>query len=132
GNHDFVDCAVHKDARQVPGVLVIRPNAPLFFGNAEAVLLDVGQRARRGGTSTIVLSLEETDDLDSSALEAISEFRQAMISQKRLLILARVHDRVRTILERGGLADLAATSTFSVDDAVRAAPAATSVGRTKA
>jgi MFS superfamily sulfate permease-like transporter len=124
GDHDFVDCAVHRDARQIPGVLVIRPNAPLFFGNAEAVLVEVGQRARAGGVSTIVLSLEETDDLDSSALEAISDFRQAMTAQKRMLILARVHDRVRTILERGGLADLAATSTFSVDDAVRKAGAA--------
>lgn len=121
GDHDFVDCYVHKDASQIPGVLVIRPNAPLFFGNAEAVLVDVGQRARAEGASTIVLSLEETDDLDSSALEAISDFRQAMMAQKRVLILARVHDRVRTILERGGLADLADTSTFSVDDAVQMA-----------
>jgi len=122
GDHDFVDCAVHEDARQIPGVLVIRPNAPLFFGNAEAVLVEVGRRARSKGDSTIVLSLEETDDLDSSALEAISDFRQGMTAQKRVLILARVHDRVRTILERGGLADLAATSTFSVDDAVKMAP----------
>ena len=123
GDHDFVDCSVHKDASQIPGVLVIRPNAPLFFGNAEAVLMDVGRRARAEKSSTIVLSLEETDDLDSSALEAISDFRQAMTAQRRVLILARVHDRVRTTLERGGLADLASTSTFSVDDAVRAAPA---------
>lgn len=129
GNHDFVDSTVHSDARQIPGILVIRPNAPLFFGNAEAVLVDVGQRARSERASTIVLSLEETDDLDSSALEAISEFRQAMTVQKRLLILARVHDRVRSVLERGGLADLAATSTFSVDDAVRAAPAPTAQSR---
>jgi MFS superfamily sulfate permease-like transporter len=121
GDHDFVDCSVHKDAGQIPGVLVIRPNAPLFFGNAEAVLVNVAQRARAQRASTIVLSLEETDDLDSSALEAISDFKQAMTAQNRALILARVHDRVRTILERGGLAGLAATSTFSVDDAVRMA-----------
>jgi anti-anti-sigma factor len=123
GDHDFVDCAVHADARQIPGVLVIRPNAPLFFGNVEAVLEEVGQQARNKSASTIVLSLEETDDLDSSALAAISEFRRAMTAQKRVLILARAHDRVRAILERAGLADLAATSTFSVDDGVRMAGA---------
>ncbi len=121
GDHDFVDCAVHTNARQIPGILVIRPNAPLFFGNTEAVLEEVGRQARTQGASTIVLSLEETDDLDSSTLAAISEFRQAMAAQERALILARVHDRVRTILERGGLADLAAASTFSVDDGVRMA-----------
>ena len=123
GDHDFVDCAVHTDARQIPGILVIRPNAPLFFGNAEAVLVEVAKRAQSEKASTIVLSLEESDDLDSGALEAIAEFREAMAAQKRHLILARVHDRARTVLERGGLADLAKDSTFSVDDAVRAAPA---------
>jgi anti-anti-sigma factor len=123
GEHDFVDCAIHTDARQIPGVLVIRPNAPLFFGNAEAVLEEVAQQARNKAATSIVLSLEETDDLDSSTLAALSEFRQAMAAQSRVLILARVHDRVRTVLGRGGLADLAATSTFSVDDGVRMASA---------
>ncbi|HEX3423111.1 MAG TPA: SulP family inorganic anion transporter [Sphingomicrobium sp.] len=122
GDHDFVDCAAHPDARQIPGLLVIRPNAPLFFGNAETVLAEIGRRALDGQASTIVLSLEETNDLDSSALEAICDFRQAMTAQNRVLILARVHDRVRAILERGGLSDLAEKSTFSVDDAVRMAP----------
>ena len=71
----------------------------------------------------IVLSLEETDDLDSSTLEALSDFRESMSAQGRLLVLARVHDRARSVLERGGLAGLAATATFSVDDAVRSAMA---------
>lgn len=131
GEHDFVDCAVHRDATRIPGILVIRPNGPLFFGNAESVLVEVGRRARNERASTIILSLEETDDLDSSTLEAILEFRQSLTAQKRLLILARVHDRVRMVLERGGLADLGATSTFSVDDAVRAAGVDSPVGRTK-
>lgn len=118
GGHDFVDCSTHVDAVPLAGLLVIRPNAPLFFGNAEAILTDVAQRARDKGAETIVLSLEETDDLDSSTLEAIAEFREGMSAQARSLILARVHDRVRKILELGGLADLAKASTFSVDDAV--------------
>ena len=118
GPHDFVDRSTHPDASHIPGLLVIRPNGPLFFGNAESVLANVGQRARDDGARAIVLSLEETDDVDSSTLEAIAEFRQAMSAQNRLLILARVHDRVRAVLDRGGLSDLAASSTFSVDDAV--------------
>ena len=120
GAHDFVDCATHTDAQQIQGLLIIRPNGPLFFGNAEAVLADVGKRARDEKARAIVFRLEETDDLDSSTLEAISEFAQAMTAQARSLILARVHDRVRAILERGGLTNLAAAATYSVDDAVQA------------
>lgn len=118
GTHDFVDCSTHPEAMPIAGMLVVRPNAPLFFGNAETILFDIGRRARQEGVGTIVLSLEETDDLDSSTLEALLEFRQAMAAQGRSLILARVHDRVRTILDRGGLSDLAGAGTFSVDDAV--------------
>ena len=122
GAHDFVDRSTHPAARPVSGILIIRPNAPLFFGNADALLGDVVlQRVRATDASTIVLSLEESDDLDSSALEALREFRDALSSQKRALILARVHDRARSVLQDGGLADLAESSTFSVDDAVRSA-----------
>ena len=121
GEHDFVDVSSHPDATRTPGLFVIRPNAPLFFGNAEPILGAVEERARAAGAKRIVLSLEETDDLDSSTLEAIADFCKVMAAQGRVLILARVHDRVRTILERGGLGDLAAAATFSVDDAVRIA-----------
>lgn len=118
GTHDFVDRSMHPDAKSVPGVLIIRPDAPLFFGNADQVLVGVGRRARETSAKTIVLSLEETDDLDSSALDALSEFAQAMAAQQRSLILARVHDRVRTTLLAGGLEQLATRATFSVADAV--------------
>lgn len=121
GDHDFVDISAHPEARRIPGMFVIRPNAPLFFGNAEPVLGAIAERARMTDATTVVLSLEETDDLDSSTLEAIADFRNGMAAEGRSLILARVHDRVRMVLERGGLADLAAASTFSVDDAVQSA-----------
>ena len=120
GVHDFVDCATHQDAKPVPEMLVIRVNAPLFFANAEPTLSAIAKRARSAEARSIVLSLEETDDLDSSALEAIADFNESIILQGRSLILARVHDRVRLLLERGGLSQLAATAAFSVDDAVRA------------
>ena len=121
GDHDFVDCSTHPEARPISGMLVIRPNGPLFFGNADAVLGAVSARARESQSKIVVLSLEETDDLDASSLVALTDFFETMTAQKRRLLLARVHDRVRTMLNRGGLAALAATSTFSVDDAVRAA-----------
>lgn len=117
--HDFVDRSTYPDAREIAGLLIIRPDAPLFFGNAEPVLREIGRRARERSVTTIVLSLEESDDLDSSTLDAVAEFDNAVIAQGRRLILARAHDRVREVLERGGLRDLAANSTFSVDDAVR-------------
>ena len=125
GRHDFVDCTGRSEADGLAVFLSFARIPPCFFANADSVLGDIAQRARATGVAKIVLSLEETDDFDSSTLEAFSEFREALAAQGRTLFLARVHDRVRDVLERGGLAELAEKSTFSVDEAVQMATATT-------
>ncbi len=117
---DFVDLARHDDAKRVPGLGIYRPNAPLFFANAESALRAINARIRTGNAATVVLSLEESNDLDSTALEALGEFAQALAHDGRCLILARTHDAVRDLLTRAGLTELAASGTFSVADAVKA------------
>ena len=120
-SHDFVDVAQHPDAHAVAGVAIFRPNAPLIFANAEAVLREIGHKADAGPATTVVLSLEESNDLDSTATEVIGEFCTALAGASRRLILARVHDRVRLVLTAAGQGALAKAATFSVADAVAAA-----------
>jgi MFS superfamily sulfate permease-like transporter len=115
--HDFVDIARHPEAQALPGVIVLRPNAPLFFANAEAALDAVALRAAGRGIALVVLSLEESNDLDSTALDALAEFARRLDARGQRLRLARVHDRVRELLEKAQLAQLAAGSTYSVADA---------------
>ena len=119
-SRDFVDMAHHADAGRLPGIGIYRPNAPLFFANAESALRAIGALVRSADPATVVLSLEESNDLDSTALEALGEFAQVIAHAGRRLILARTHDRVRDLLTRAGLTDLAASGTFSVADAVAA------------
>lgn len=118
GSHDFVDRAQHTAAVREPDMLILRPSAPLFFGNADRIMLDVLQRA--GRVPMLVLSLEETDDLDSSALDALARLRDRLAARQQRLRLARVHDRVTAVLGRAGLADLASAGCFSVADTVAA------------
>lgn len=122
--HDFVDMSRHGDATRVPGVVIFRPNGPLFFANAETVLQNIGRAVRASGAAVLVLSLEESDDLDSTALDALAEFAQGLNAAGCRLILARAHDRVRDVLTAAGFGTLADTSTFSVADAARHALAA--------
>lgn len=117
-SHDFVDLARHPEARPVAGVAIFRPNAPLFFANAETALGAIRRAAQGGGVRTVILSLEESDDLDSTATEALAEFATALGQGSQRLLLARAHDRVREILGISGHADLTRNSTFSVADAV--------------
>jgi MFS superfamily sulfate permease-like transporter len=116
-SHDFVDLARHSDAQRLPGLAIFRPNAPLIFANAESVLSAIGRQAFDCGKASIVLSLEESNDLDSTAADALAEFAVALRQAGRRLLLARVHDRVREVLVSAGLADLAGAATFSVADA---------------
>lgn len=122
--HDFVDRAAHPEALAVPGVAIYRPNAPLFFANAEAVLGLVARRAQASGAPVVVLSLEESDDLDSTAAEVIGELHKTLTARHGRLILARTHDRARAVLAAAGLRDLAQDATFSVADAVALAQTA--------
>lgn len=114
-SHDYVDIAEHAEAKSPSHIAIFRPNAPLFFANAERVL---GAIATTVHSSTVILSLEESDDLDSTALEAIGEFAQHLAMNQIALRLARVHDRVRALLVKAGQSALAATASYSVADAV--------------
>lgn len=117
GGHDFIDVERHPEAQRVPGVVLFRPNAPLIFANAESVLAAIAARARASSASAVVLSLEESDNLDSTAIDALGEFAQSLEKAGKRVILARAHDRVREVLATAGLDSLASHATFSVADA---------------
>lgn len=118
-SRNFVDMVRHPEARAIAGTALFRPNAPLFFANAESSLAAIARRSlARPGARTIVVSLEESSDLDSSAVEALAEFCATMAANDRRVVLARAHDAVRDVLMAAGMDDLARGATFSVADAV--------------
>ena len=116
-SHDFVDLARHDEAHPMAGVTIWRPNAPLIFANAETVLGTIATQARAAGAPLLVLSLEESHDLDSTAIDALEEFASTLGAAGIHVILARAHDHVREVLTAAGLHDLAQSATFSVADA---------------
>jgi MFS superfamily sulfate permease-like transporter len=120
-SHDFVDISRHDDAKEITGIVIWRPTQPLFFGNAETVLAKIAAdtKSEPRGTAVIV-SLEETFELDTTALEALVEFDTAMSRSGNAPQYARVHDHVRDLLMSGSGGDLINRSSYSVDDAVTA------------
>ena len=120
--HDFVDRQRHPEASAVPDVLIVRPEERLFFGNADAVMADIGARAGRvPGLRALILSLEESPDLDSTSIEALSELARQLAQKGVQLRLARVKDGVRELLQRAQIPGLGphAYAAWSVDDAVQ-------------
>ena len=122
GGRNYVDLARHPDARVDPAILVVRPREPLFFGNAEAIMNAI-ERATSAETRVVVLSLEESYDLDSSAVDVLGESATRLKARGQRLILGRLKDPVRELLAAAGepLATLAAEGHRSIADAVESA-----------
>jgi MFS superfamily sulfate permease-like transporter len=127
GGHAFVDRAAHPGATGEPGLLILRPEAPLFFASADGLMQAIAEYlAAQPQTGTLILSLEESPDLDSSGVEALRDLAARLAAEGRRLQLTRVHGPVIALLLRAQLPglDAGAIATPSVDDAVRAARAA--------
>jgi MFS superfamily sulfate permease-like transporter len=122
GAHDYVSVERFANAETVPGMLVLRPEEPLFFANAEPLLAQARQRVLTGpDTRLVVFSLEESPDLDSTALEALEEFCSWLSARGVEFRVARLKEHAREALVRAKLWHLATTTLdySSVDDAVR-------------
>lgn len=122
GSEDYVDLARHPSAKIDRAILVVRPQEPLFFGNAEAIMNEI-ERATSNATRVVVLSLEESYDLDSSAIDVLGETATRLQARGQHLIFGRLKDPVRELLEKAGepLASLAIQGQRSVAEAVKAA-----------
>jgi sulfate permease, SulP family len=122
GEHDYVDVARFPQAVRAPGLLVLRPEEALFFGNAEPLMMRARELVRSTpGTQRVVLNFEESPDLDSTAIETLGEFSAWLGAHGIELRVARLRHTVRDALLRAQLPQLPASTLdySSVDDAVR-------------
>jgi len=118
GGHDFVDMHRLTSATPEQGMLILRADAPLFFGNVESLMGQVSRElVRHADVHTLILSLEESPDLDGTSVEALLELRQALAQTSQSLMLARLKSPIYLVLQRAGWPGSGMTM-LSVDDAV--------------
>lgn len=121
-SRNYVDLNTQPGATASPGLLILRPEEPLFFASAERVAAEVMIRVKnRHDLVAVVLSLEESADLDSTAMECLLELKQSLAGIGMDLFLARAKTSVRELLSRwdpGGLGK-ADSMFWSVADAVQ-------------
>jgi MFS superfamily sulfate permease-like transporter len=97
----------HPTWQPVPGVLVVRVEGPLFYGNATAVKERLLEQARQGKPqpASVVLELAESPDLDVATLDILAELADALERDGIELRLASVRARALEELRRAGLAE---------------------------
>jgi sulfate permease, SulP family len=103
GMHNVDD---YPDAATIPGLVVYRYDAPLFFANAE----DFRRRALAAANSQapprwFVLNVEANVEVDFTALEAVEGVRAELAQAGTVFALARVKQDLLARLEAFGLAD---------------------------
>jgi SulP family sulfate permease len=104
GMHDVDD---YDTGRQVPGLLVYRYDAPLFFANAE----DFRRRALAAVDAAdppvewFLLNAEANTEVDLTAVDALEEVRRTLAERDIVFALARVKFELHEILASVGFVD---------------------------
>jgi high affinity sulfate transporter 1 len=120
----FADLERNPEAHAHPTALVVRPEAELFFANAESLAEDVYEAATEGEppARAVVLDLELTQDVDVPAAEALLLLATRLAEAGIPLALARVHGPAAEMLERTGVVQAIGHDRIGgrVEDVVRA------------
>lgn len=94
-SHDFVDVTLHPNAIVAKNMLIVRPEEPIFFANAERIFDNIISLAKQRNIQKIIISMEASDSLDTTTLYALQSFVEKALKQNRQISLARVKDNVR-------------------------------------
>ncbi|WP_407938907.1 STAS domain-containing protein [Nocardioides sambongensis] len=122
GTDTYRDVADHADAVTLPGLLLYRFDAPLFFANAGRMRDHLLALQAEQGARCVVLDLEATHDIDSSAIQVLHELLDELDRRSVTLELARVRTEVHALLRVGGVEERldGRRVHLEVDDAVQA------------
>ena len=108
----YHDTERYPDARQVPGLVLYRFDAPLFFANAQFFAERVRSLARADGVRRIVVAVEPITDIDATAGESLGTLLAELQADGVELAFAELKDPARDELRRYGLVDAVGEDRF--------------------
>jgi SulP family sulfate permease len=118
GGLDWVDLDRNPTAGTEAGIVVVRPEAGLFYANSDNVAAAVSGHVD-GDTRAIVLDLASVPTIDVSAVDMLVELDADLGRREVALLVARDIGQVRDLLENAGGTELLDRVHATVDDAVR-------------
>lgn len=102
GSEVYGDIARHPENETVPGLLIFRLNAPLFFANSALMRERVKTLARNATppTRAVLLDLQASSDLDISSVDMLAELAGELQTEGIELLLTNARGPVRDMLRR--------------------------------
>ncbi|HEY5386272.1 MAG TPA: sulfate permease [Thermoleophilia bacterium] len=102
GRHGYHDVKRHPDARQVPGMIVFRFDAPVFFANAEHFTRSVKKHVAERGEPVrhVIIAGEPITDIDTTGAESLRNLMDDLAADDVTFAFAElkgpVKDRLRS------------------------------------
>ena len=114
GLKGYHDVTRYPEAKRIPGLVLFRWDAPLFFANAEVFREHVLQAIADAPTPTkwVVVAAEPVTDIDVTAAEALSALDDDLQKAGIELCFAEMKDPVKDLLKRYGLFTKLGTDLF--------------------
>jgi MFS superfamily sulfate permease-like transporter len=105
GLRGYHDLTRHPEGQRVPGTVIVRFDAPLFFANGgifddyvRSVVAAAPDEVR-----TVIIAAEPITDIDTTAVDELVELEEFLSSKGITLVFAEMKDPVRDQLTRFGL-----------------------------
>jgi high affinity sulfate transporter 1 len=107
GIRGYHDITRYPHARQLPGLVLFRWDAPLFFANAEFFKERAFDAVATAPTPVrrLVVAAEPVTSVDVTAADALSELNEALRNMGVKLAFAELEDPVKDKLKRFGIFD---------------------------
>jgi MFS superfamily sulfate permease-like transporter len=101
----YNDITRYPDARRIPGLVLFRWDAPLFFANAEFFKERALDAVTKSPTPVrwLVVAAEPVTSVDVTAADTIAELNETLHAQGNKLCFAELKDPVKDKLKRFGL-----------------------------
>jgi high affinity sulfate transporter 1 len=114
GIRGYHDIARYPDARLVPGLVLFRWDAPLFFANAELFQESVLDAVDRSPTPVrrLIVAAEPVTSVDVTSADMLAELEQTLSEANIELRFAEMKDPVKDKLKRFGLLERFGTDIF--------------------
>lgn len=107
GLRGYHDASRHPEGTRVPGVVIVRFDAPLFFANGGMFDDWVRNRVDDAGPGirSVILAAEPITDVDTTAVDELIELDDFLASKGIQLLIAEMKGPVKDQLRRFGLGD---------------------------
>ena len=104
---EFGDMLRHPEYEQVPGLMMVRLDAPLYFLNAGVAQIMIRElAATQPQPRAVLIDLGASGDLDVPTMDLLADVAVKLRTQDVTLMLAQVHGAVRDRLERAHVMDV--------------------------